>query len=61
MNSYIHAQILNMQALCRTFEQSCTLGAKADDGKINKNEERQLKQIKAATQRFLKELEKIKD
>lgn len=61
MNHYIHAQILNMQALCRTFEQSCTMGAKADDGQTSKSEERQLKQIKAATQRFLKELERIKD
>lgn len=61
MNSYIYAQIINMQAMTRTFEQACELAARKDDGKVSKEEERQLKRIKAAVQQFNKDLEKVKD
>ena len=61
MNSYIYAQIINMQAMTRTFEQACELAARKDDGKVSKEEERQLKRIKAAVQQFNKELEKVKN
>lgn len=59
MNSYIDAQILNMIAMVRVFEQSCEYAATKDDGKINRDEEKQLKKIKSAAQKFIKELESI--
>lgn len=60
MNSYIKAQILNITTMTKTFEQACELAAIKDDGLISREEERQLKKIKAASQKFRKELEAIK-
>lgn len=60
MNQYISAQIFNMTAMAKTFEQSCRLAATKDDGQIDKQEEKMLKQIHDATARFIKELERIK-
>lgn len=60
MNTYIYAQILNMQAMANTFERSCEMAAAKDDGKISRDEEKQLKRIKAAVQAFQKEMEKVK-
>lgn len=59
MNSYIRAQILNITTMTKTFEQACEMAAIKDDGKISREEEKQLKKIKAASQRFRKELESI--
>lgn len=56
MNTYIHAQILNMQAMVQTFERACEMAAMKDDGKVSRDEEKQLKKIKAAAQAFQKEL-----
>ena len=61
MNTYIHAQILNIQALVQTFERSCEMAAMKDDGKIGRDEEKQLRKIKAAAQAFQKELDKVKN
>lgn len=60
MNSYIDAQILNMINMVKTFEQSCKMAATKNDGQIDKAEEKQLKKIYAATQHFIKDLEKLK-
>ncbi len=60
MNSYIKAQILNITTITKTFEQACEMAAMKDDGKISREEEKQLKKIKAASQKFRKELESIK-
>lgn len=60
MNFYIDAQITNMIAMTKTFEQSCELAAVKNDGVTSKEEEKQLKKIKAATQKFRKELEALK-
>ena len=60
MNSYIKAQILNITTMTKTFEQACEMAAMKDDGKISREEEQQLKKIKAASQKFRKELESIK-
>lgn len=59
MNYYIDAQILNMKAMVKTFEQSCHMAAQKNDGIISPEEAKKLKKISAATQRFLKELEKL--
>lgn len=60
MNSYIDAQIMNMKIMAKTFEQSCRMAAMKNDGQIDKAEEKTLKKISAATQKFIKELESIK-
>lgn len=60
MNYYITAQITNMIAMAKTFEQSCKMAAMKDDGSIDRAEEKHLKKINAATQKFIKELESIK-
>lgn len=60
MNSYIKAQILNITTMTKTFEQACEIAAMKDDGQISREEEKQLKKIKAASQKFRKELESIK-
>ena len=60
MNSYIKAQILNITTMTKTFEQAGEMAAMKDDGKISREEEKQLKKIKAASQKFRKELESIK-
>ena len=60
MNTYIEAQIFNMKSMVKVFTQSCELAARKNDGQISKEEEKQLKQIKAAAEKFCKELDKIK-
>ena len=60
MNYYIEAQIFNIKSMVKVFKQACEIAAKNDDGQINKEEEKKLKQIKAAAEKFCKELDKIK-
>lgn len=60
MNYYIDAQITNMITMVKTFEQSCKMAATKNDGTIDRAEEKQLKKISAATQKFIKELESLK-
>lgn len=60
MNNYIKAQILNITTMTKTFEQACEMAAMKDDGKISREEEKQLKKIHAASRKFRKELESIK-
>ena len=50
-----------MQAMVQTFERSCEMAAMKDDGKIGRDEEKQLRKIKAAAQAFQKELDKVKN
>lgn len=61
MNYFITAQISNMISMVKTFQQSCQMAAKQDDGKIDRAEEKQLKKISAAADRFIADLQKIKD
>lgn len=60
MNTYIDAQIVNMITITKTFEQACEIAALKDDREISREEQKQLKRIKAATQKFRRELESIK-
>lgn len=60
MNPHIKAQIFNMKSMVKVFNQSCELAARKDDEQISKGEAKQLKQIKAAAEKFCKELDKIK-
>lgn len=59
MNFHLDAQIINMKTIVRTFEESCRMAATKDDGRIDPEEEKVLKKISAATQKFLKELDKL--
>lgn len=56
---YIDAQITNIKAMLTTFEQSCKMAAMKTDGRIDKNEEKILKKISVATQKYKAELDKI--
>lgn len=60
MNQYISAQIMNMVTMAKTFNQSCKMAATKDDGLIDRQEEKQIKKINAAVEKFIKELEAIK-
>lgn len=59
MNEYIKAQILNMTTMVKTFELSCKMAAMKNDGQIDRNEEKQLKKINAACEKFVSELNRI--
>lgn len=59
MNTYIDAQCKNMIAMVRTFETACKIAATKDDGSTSKAEEKQLRKVRDAAQKFIKELEKI--
>lgn len=59
MNYYIDAQCKNMIAMVSTFEQACIMAASKDDGTTSKEEEKQLKKIRAAAKKFKDELSKI--
>ena len=61
MNSYIEGQIDNMTTMIKTFEQSCKMAALKNDGQIDKTEEKQLKKINAICDRFIKDLNKVKE
>lgn len=58
-NQHIYMQILNMKAFLTTFEQGCKTAALKDDGRIDKEEEKALKKISAATKKYRAELDKI--
>lgn len=60
MNTYIEAQIMNMKTMVKTFEAGCRMAALKNDGTIDRDEEKQLKKISAASAKFIKELENIK-
>lgn len=51
---------MSMITFTRNFEQSCEMAARKNDGIIDKEEEQILKKIRAATEKFRKELGKIK-
>lgn len=60
MNSYINAQIINMIVMTKTFDQACELAAMQDDGMKSREEIKKLKKLKAASEKFRKELESLK-
>jgi len=59
MNLEIQTQVLAMQNMVRNFGQICRVAAMKDDGKIDSDEAKTIKKIEAASQRFLKELNKL--
>ena len=59
MNTFMEMQIRNMKMLLATFESSCKMAAAKDDGKIDREEAKQLAKIQAAVDRFRKDLDKL--
>lgn len=59
MNLYIKSQISNMTTMGNAFKKACHLAATQDDGKINREEEKILKKLDKATDRFLKEINAV--
>lgn len=59
MNQYIQAQITNMIMFSQTFLRSCELAAKEDDGRISPGEQKLIKEITAATERYIGRLKKL--
>lgn len=60
MNTYIKAQIDNMQLILKSFETACDFAAMQDDGMQSREEEKQLKRLHKAIANFRKELDSIK-
>lgn len=60
MNIFIKSQITNMLNMTDTFKNSCKLAALQDDGVMSKEEEKQIKEIIEATDKFQKALKNIK-
>lgn len=56
MNQFLRIQIENIINTLNTFIAGCELAAKKDDGMIDKKEEKILKRIKKATEKYIKEL-----
>ena len=59
MNEYIDAQCKQMIAMVRTFEHTCEVAARKDDGIVSTEEEKALKKIHAAGQKYIAQLSKI--
>jgi len=59
MNTFLKSQCKNMMVMVSTFEQSCKMAALHDDGSISREEEKALKAINAAAEKFKRELSKI--
>ena len=56
-NQYISQQCQNMKTNLKLFEQACQMAAMKDDGKTSKEEEKALKRIKIAGEKYVKEIE----
>ena len=59
MNQYLKSQIENMKVMTTAFKNACHLAVMQNDGQIDKQEEKAIKKIDAATQKFLKELDSV--
>lgn len=58
-NKYMRTQCQNMLSVIAAFSQACELAALEDDETRSKAEERELRKIRAAAQRFQGELARI--
>ena len=59
MNPFIKLEIQNQRLVSQNFVVSCKLAARKDDNTIDADEEKVLKQIQKATDRYIKELSRI--
>lgn len=58
-NVFIQAEIKNMELFADNFLQRCQAAMTKDDGKIDPEETKAMRKIRAATEKFLKQLSKI--
>lgn len=58
MNPFIKKQCQNMELSLTTFLQSCKVAALQDDGMISKEEEKLLKRLEKASEKFRAEIQK---
>ena len=59
MNSYLEIQIRNMILASKNFYQASLVATRKDDGRIDSNEEKALKEIDKAVTHFVSRLEKL--
>ena len=59
MNAFMKGQIVNIISMVKVFKNSCKMAASKDDGVMSREEEKQMKKINEAADRFIKELEKV--
>ena len=59
MNSYIMAQCQTMMKQVQLFKQACEMAALKDDGTIDKDEQKALKQINKACEGFIRDIQKL--
>lgn len=60
MNSYMEKQIITMLELLKNFEAGCDLAIIQDDGYQSKEEQKALKKIHKAADKFRSELMKLR-
>ncbi|MBQ8111519.1 MAG: hypothetical protein IJ124_15330 [Clostridia bacterium] len=60
-NTYMNTSLKACIGYLRAFEQSMKLAAMKDDGQVDKVEEKQLKQLNKATDKYIRELEGLVD
>lgn len=58
MNIFIDAQCKHIAAMVNAFVHACEIATKKDDQAVSKEEEKTLKQIRKAAERFKKDLAK---
>lgn len=59
MNQFIKTQIQHAITMAEIFKESCRIAALAEGGTISREEEKTLKRINAAIERYINELQKI--
>lgn len=60
MNHLIDSQIQGIIVTLKAFNQNCKMAAIRDDQCLDKNEEKTLKKIDKATEKYIRELEKLR-
>lgn len=61
MNTYMTMQINNMLAYLSIFEDAMVMVARKDDGKMSREEQKQISQIRRASNQFRKTLLNMKE
>lgn len=54
MNTYMAMQINTMLAYLSSFESAMVMAAKKDDGKMDRREQKQIEEIRRASEQFRK-------
>lgn len=60
MNNHMQAQITTIITTVKSMQATCTITAMKNDGKIDADEAKIIKKVNAATEKYIKELQKIK-